>query len=326
MGKALAAALLAGAAAAAGGCAPGAVADAHAGRAVVVLNPQGAGPLDAAALARRIEHDDAVHASVVDVDVQTPDAIRAAARRVVAGHPALIVAANADMVFALGAETGTIPILFVTFTDPVQTNLVADQRRPRGNVSGFTFHVAIGPKQLELLLRAFPSIHTVGVLGDRALFGSTSFRLLEDAARGPLHVGVVRVHFESASDLERALATPAAQSVDGWVVPEGGAAYRYAADVVRSIGATGKPAIYGAERFVQLGGLMSYSPAFEDPLERVAAMAHSVLEGYPVGDLPVERPQAFRLAVNTTAWSRFVPLPPRSVLLLATDFYADAGR
>src|SRR6185437_10916446 len=95
-------------------------------------------------------------------------------------------------------------------------------------------------------------------------------------------------------------------------------------DVVRLIGATGKPAIYGAERFVRLGGLMSYSPAFEDPAQRIAAMARSVLEGYPVGDLPVERPQAFRFAINTTAWSRFTPRPPRSVLMLATDFYADA--
>jgi len=323
MGKALAAALLAGAAAFAGGCAPGAVADAHAKR-VVVVNPQGAGPVDAPALARRIARDNGARVSVVDVDVLSPEAVRAAAQRIVAGHPALIVAPSADLVFALRAETGTIPILFVTFTDPVQTSLVADEHRPHGNVSGFTFHVAIGPKQLELLMRAFPSTRTVGVVGDRALFGSTSFRLLDEAARGPLGVAVVRVHFESPADLQRALAAPGAQAVDAWVVPEGGAAYRYAPEVVRLIGATGKPAIYGAERFTRLGGLMSYSPAFDDPVARVAAMARSVLEGYPVGDLPVERPQAFRLAINTTAWARFTPPPPRSVLMLATDFYADA--
>ena len=323
MGKALAAALLVGAAAAAGGCAPGAAADAHARR-VVVVNPQGEGPVDTPALARRIARENGVRSSVVDVDVVAPDAVRAAAQRIVAERPALVVAPNADMVFALRSETGTIPILFVTFTDPVQTSLVADEQRPRGNVSGFTFHVAIGPKQLELLLRAFPSIRSVGVVGDRALFGSTSFRMLDEAARGPLGVAVVRVHFETPADLQRALAQPGAQSVDAWIVPEGGAAYRYAPDLVRLVGATGKPAIYGAERFVRLGGLMSYSPAFEDPAQRIAAMARSVLEGYPVGDLPVERPQAFRFAINTTAWSRFTPRPPRSVLMLATDFYADA--
>jgi len=288
------------------------------------VNPQEAGPLDVAALARRITHDSGARVSVVDVDVHSAEAARAASQRIVAGHPALVITPSAEMAFALRTETGTIPILFVTFVDPVQTGLVADEHRPRGNVSGFTFHVTIGPKQLELLLRAFPSIRTVGVVGDRALFGSTSFRLLDDAAREPLGVRVVRVHFETAADLERALGQPAVQDVDAWVVPEGGAAYREAAQVVRLIGATGKPAIYGSERFVRLGGLMSYSAAFEDPVQRIAAMARSVLEGYPVGDLPVERPQAFRLAINTTAWSRFSPPPPRSVLMLATDFYADA--
>jgi hypothetical protein len=53
-------------------------------------------------------------------------------------------------------------------------------------------------------------------------------------------------------------------------------------------------------------------------------MARSVLEGYPVGDLPVERPQSFRLAVNTDTWSRISPPPPRRMLMLANDFYRDA--
>jgi hypothetical protein len=69
---------------------------------------------------------------------------------------------------------------------------------------------------------------------------------------------------------------------------------------------------------------MSYSPAFEDPSERVASMARSVLEGFPVGDLPVEHPQSFRFAVNTTTWAGFSPPPPRRLLMLATDFYRDA--
>jgi putative ABC transport system substrate-binding protein len=323
MGKALAGAVLLGVAAMVGACAPGSAADAQARR-VVVINPQAAGPVDAGALARRIGAETGARVTVEDVDVLSPEAVHAASRRIVAERPALVIAPSAEMVFGLRAETGAIPILFVMFGDPVQTGLVADEHRPRGNVSGFTFNVPIGPKQLELLTRAFPLVRTVGVLGDRAQFGSTSFRMLDDAARGPLGVTVVRVHFETVADLERALATPAAQSVDAWVVPEGGAAYRYASDVVRLVGGTHKPAIYGAERFVRLGGLMSYSPAVEDPAQRVAAMARSVLEGYPVGDLPVERPQSFRLAVNTDAWSRISPPPPRRLLMLATDFYRDA--
>ena len=110
-------------------------------------------------------------------------------------------------------------------------------------------------------------------------------------------------------------------------MPESGAAYRFAPELVDLVAASGKPAIYGSERFVRLGGLMSYSPCYEDPSARVVSMAKSVLTGFPVGDLPVERPQSFQLAINTDAWSRFRPLPPREVLVLATDFFpADAAR
>jgi putative ABC transport system substrate-binding protein len=150
--------------------------------------------------------------------------------------------------------------------------------------------------------------------------------LLSEAARGPLRVEISRVHFETGDDLPAALAAGTRAGVDAWLVPAGGAAYRFAKELVAAIAATGKPALYGSERFVRLGGLMSYSPSFEDPSERVVSMAQTVLQGYPVGDLPVERPQVFRLAVNTVAWSRLDPAPPRKLLLLATDFYPSDAR
>jgi len=87
MGKALAAALLAAVAALAAGCAPGAVAGAH-GKRVVVVNPQGPGPVDAAALARRIAREDDASVSVMEVDVLSPEAVRAASQRIVAQRPA----------------------------------------------------------------------------------------------------------------------------------------------------------------------------------------------------------------------------------------------
>jgi putative ABC transport system substrate-binding protein len=325
MGKALAVAMFLAVAAIAGGCAESSAA-AAAGKRVIVVNPRTGGPVDARALAARISAETGAAVGVRDVDVLSADAARAAARSIVAQRPALIVATSSEMVFALRDETQTLPILFVTLADPIQTGLIADDRRPRGNVSGFSFHVPVGPKQLELLLRAFPQVRRVGVIGDRTLFSSTSFRLLSEAAREPLHVEIERAHFENAADLDRVFSAAAVKGVDAWIVPEGGAAFRFARELVARIDATGRPAIYGSERFVRLGGLMSYSPQFEDPSDRVAHMARSILQGFPVGDLPVERPQGVRLAINTAAWARFTPQPPRNLLVLATDFYPSDAR
>jgi putative ABC transport system substrate-binding protein len=326
MGKALAGALVLALALVDGGCGAGA-SGGSTGKRVVVVRPRSGGPVDAGALALRIASRTGAQVTLREVDVLSEEAVRTAAREIVAERPSLIVAPSSEMVFGLRNETQAIPVLFVTMADPVQTSLVADERRPRGNVSGFSFDVPIGAKQLEVLERAFPTARRVGVVGDRAVFGSLSFRMLSDAARGPLGVQIERVHFETPADLAPALASGERAGVDAWLVPAGGAAYRFASELVAAIAATGKPALYGSERFVRLGGLMSYSPSFEDPSERVASMALTVLQGYPVGDLPVERPQLFRFAVNTLAWSKLEPRPSKKVLLLASDFYpSDASR
>jgi ABC-type uncharacterized transport system substrate-binding protein len=293
---------------------------------VIIVSPLPAGPVDVARLARRLARETGAQVSVRAVDVLSREAIAAASRRIVAERPALIISPTSEVVYGLRDLTQAIPILFVTMADPTQANLVSDEVRPRGNVSGYTFHVPVEHKQLELLKRAFPAIRRVGVVGDRGLFTSSSFRVLEEAARGPLGIEIERVHFEDPAELRRALAQPSAAGVDAWIVPQGTATFRYARELVPLLGATGKPVMFGSERFVRLGGLMSYSPSFEDPSERVVAMARSVLQGFPIGDLPVERPQSFRFAVNTAAWGRMAPPPSRKVLLLATDFYGADGK
>jgi putative ABC transport system substrate-binding protein len=310
----------------AAGCVQDTAGSASARKRVIVVSPRPPGPMPVAGFARRLALETGAEVTIREVDILSHEAIADAARRMVREHPALIISPTSEMVYGLREVTETIPILFVTMADPIQSSLVSDEARPRGNVSGFTFHVPTEPKQLELLKRAFPAIRRVGVVGDRWLFTSTSFRMLADAARGPLAIGIERVHFEDALELERALAQPAAASVDAWIVPQGTATFRFAREVVALLGATGKPAIFGSENFVRLGGLMSYSPSFEDPSERVVDMAKSVLQGFPVGELPVERPQTFRFAVNTATWGRIVPPPPRRILLLATDFYGADGK
>lgn len=288
---------------------------------VVVFEPEPAGMVDVAALAGRLAHDTDASVTVRRVALTSLASIQDACARVVAERPALIVAPAADIVWGLREHTHAIPILFVTVADPVDTSLVTDMQRPRGNVSGYSFHVDIAAKQLETLKRVFPRVRRVGVLGDRYTFSTSSYRRMAQAANESLDVEIVRVHFESGAELKAAFARAHEAGVDAWLVPNNGTTYRLAEDIVALVSASGRPAIFGHERFVKLGGLMSYSQAFEDPSERVARMARSVLQGFPVGELPVEHPQNFRFAVNTTAWRDARPRPAAKMLLLATDFY-----
>lgn len=288
---------------------------------VVVFEPEPAGMVDVAALAGRLVRDTDASVTVRRVALTSTAAINEACARVVAEKPALIVAPAADLVWGLREYTHAIPILFVTLADPVDSSLVTDMQRPRGNVSGYSFHVDIAAKQLETLKRVFPAVRRVGVLGDRYTFSTSAYRRMAQAANEALDVELVRVHFESGEELESSFARARASGVDAWLVPNGGTTYRLAGEIVALVSASGRPAIFGHERFVKLGGLMSYSQAFEDPSERVARMARSVLQGFPVGELPVEHPQNFRFAINTAAWRDARPRPAAKMLLLATDFY-----
>ena len=287
---------------------------------VVVIEPQPPGPVDVRTLASRIEAGTGATVELRQVSVLAPDATRAATAQIVASRPALVVAPGAEAVYGLREQTQAIPILFISITDPIDSGLVTDTHRPRGNVSGFSFHVPLGAKQLEILRQAFPDTRRVGVLGDRYAFSTSAFREMSQAASGVLGIDIVRVHFQSLEQLAPAVQHASAE-VDAWLVPEAGVTHRFGAEIVALLNASGRPAIYGHDRFVQMGGLMSYSQSFDDWSGRVLRMARSVLQGFPVGELPVEHPEAFRFAINTDTWRRTRPAPPSHLLLLATDVY-----
>ena len=63
------------------------------------------------------------------------------------------------------AATTTIPIVFVTGSDPIEQGLVKSLNRPEGNITGITtLAVELGQKRMELMREVVPTATLIGVL------------------------------------------------------------------------------------------------------------------------------------------------------------------
>jgi putative ABC transport system substrate-binding protein len=74
------------------------------------------------------------------------------------------------------------------------------------------------------------------------------------------------------------------------------------------------PAIYNTREFVDAGGLISYSPNFDDQFRQVAGYVDRILKGASPGELPVQQAATFELVLNlATAKALGLTIPPMIV-------------
>ena len=79
------------------------------------------------------------------------------------------------------------------------------------------------------------------------------------------------------------------------------------------------PAMYGVNRYVVHGGLMSYGPNIAALHHRAAYYVDKILKGTKPSDLPIQQPSKFKFLINLrTAKSLGVVVPP-SVIARADE-------
>ncbi len=79
------------------------------------------------------------------------------------------------------------------------------------------------------------------------------------------------------------------------------------------------PTMHTHTRWVQLGGLVSYTTDVNVRYRRAAQYVGKILHGAKPADLPVEQPTKFNLEINLKAAKALGITIPQSILLLATN-------
>ena len=94
---------------------------------------------------------------------------------------------------------------------------------------------------------------------------------------------------------------------------------RRRAQIISAAARNNVPAVYIASDFVRDGGLLSYGPDPVDPYRRAAIYVDRILRGAKPGDLPVQFPAKYEMAVNLKTAKALGLTVPQSILLRADE-------
>jgi putative ABC transport system substrate-binding protein len=247
--------------------------------------------------------------------------MRALAQELVGLQPDIIVTGGTPATVALQRETRTIPIVFANVGDPVASGLVARLDRPSGNITGFAIlEATLGGKWLELLSEIAPGLRRAAIMFNPGTAPvSTYLPSLEMAARSLKVVPIIApVHDEA--EIEPAIRAALGREAGGGLVLMPDAfTQEHRTPFILAAARNNVPAVYTQSVFARDGGLLSYGVDQVDTFRRAAAYVDRILRGEKPGDLPVQLPTKYEMAVNLkTAKALGLAVPP-SIMLRADE-------
>jgi putative ABC transport system substrate-binding protein len=241
------------------------------------------------------------------------------AKELVALQPDVILASTSPVLAALKQETSTIPIVFVSVSNPVGAGFIRSLAQPGGNATGLAnYEAEMASKWLAQLKEVSPTITRVGVLLHPDAAAHTAYWRELSAAAHSLNIIPVAIPYRNAVEIERNLNTFAAEPNGGLLVLAYIIAITNRDLIIRLAAQNRMPAIYPFRVFVLDGGLMSYGIDLVEAHRRVATYIDSILKGVSPADLPVQLQTKFTMAINLkTAKSLGLTVPP--TLLTSAD-------
>jgi ABC-type uncharacterized transport system substrate-binding protein len=232
----------------------------------------------------------------------------------------IIVAQATPGAAAAKNATATIPIVMVPVGDPVGLGLVASLAHPGGNVTGVSYSVRgleIMGKHVELLKETVPKIRRVAILLNPANpTRPLTMRDLSIAARS-LAVQLQFLEARDPNEFDGAFAAIAKERSEAVVVMADTMFVLHRRRLADLAATSRLPAAYGWREHVEAGGLMSYGPSLSDLFRRSATFVDRILKGAKPGDLPVEQPTTFELAINLKTAKALGLTIPQSLLARA---------
>jgi putative ABC transport system substrate-binding protein len=225
---------------------------------------------------------------------------------------AVIVAGGYAAAFAAKAATTTIPVVFATTGNPVQSGLVASLNRPGANLTGNSSLAAeLATKQLGLLHELLPGAKRFAVLINPTSPNAELLIMEARAAAGALGLPIDILTATDNVTIAAAFASLEQSRPDALLVAGNTLFDDRRVQIVTLATHQRLPTVFARRAAAQEGGLMSYGPLGVDPGHQVGLYTGRILKGAKPADLPVVQSTKFELLINLqTAKLLGIDVPP----------------
>jgi putative tryptophan/tyrosine transport system substrate-binding protein len=216
--------------------------------------------------------------------------------------PDLILTSTTINLTVIQEATSTVPVVFVSVSDPVAQGFVASMRRPGGNLTGFSvYEFSIGGKWLDLLKEVAPRLARVAVMFDPDASPQSKFFMQVIEATASSHgMQATAVPVRTTADIEPALESFAHRPNGGLILTTNAFTLLRNKLIVDLATRYRLPSIGGDFDFTREGGLMAYglTTDFVGQFRQAASYVDRIFKGEKPGDLPVQGPTKSRLVIN----------------------------
>ena len=245
-----------------------------------------------------------------------PERIPDLTRDAVASKPDVIVVLGGDLVRFVRQATSTIPVVMLTSYDPVEAGVIKSYGRPGGNMTGVAFPSAeTGAKRLQFLKEAAPAVTRIAVLWDPD-HADGEYRDMS-AVAPRLGIQLQSLEVRRPEDFPAAFESAAKARAEALVVVSSRLMNVNQQRILEFAGKQRIVLVSGWGPWVRSGGFMSYGPDLNDLARRAATHVDKILKGARPGELPVEQPTKFELAINVNTARALGIAVPASLLARA---------
>jgi len=237
----------------------------------------------------------------------------------VAQGPDLILVQTLPATRALMQATKSIPIVMVGVGNPVELGIVADYRKPGGNVTGSNYLAnEYAGKLLQYLKEAAPRLRSVAVFVNPTNVGAPPLAKQMRADTTALGMQVEMIEVSGKGDFDAAFAKIRDTKTESILLAPEPVIQSNRGAIADFAQAQGLPlANVGGSRGLPASGLIAYGPTRDGYAQLAARYVDRILKGAIPGELAIESANLFETTINLKVAKALGLTIPQSLLLRA---------